>query len=397
VIREGTLAHAAGFQDRLVLFSERGIYSLRLLHREGAPPAQIDVLEEFENDPYAPPVVGARSIFFAHQRGDFCGIHESSPSEEAATVSSSDVAAHVPAYLRGSPVQLAVSTMEDVLCVLTDTQARYLYVFKFQDTAQGRVQSAWHRFDFGAAATVRGAAFIRNDLYLVIERSSEVVLERMRLRVRPKDSGANWACRLDRRVDENSGQFSKVFASGNTTITLPYKLDDGATVNVVTKSSPAIVTVSSTGSATGADARPVSTVVVAGNYESTDLYVGQTFRFEYEFTDPSLATQGTESTLTRVAGRLQLHEMAVYFFDTRTFDVVWSGRDGVDVSQSFSYNDAEVFRSPSVSGLDLQIASGVAKVSLATRSQESSIRLRSDSPLPCSFSRCDFEASATEL
>lgn len=270
-----TLLHAIPFEKSLSVFSKTTRFTVG-----GTPFTQktmeanpVEYEEVFE---FARPHAMARSIFFARPKGDYSGIKEFFPSEEGESSKSFNLTGNVSQYIRGEVVQVTGSTLEDVVAVLGDGEPRYVYLFKFHDSGQQRAQAAWHRYDFGADAKVRGVQFIGSWLYLLIERKYDVYLERMRITDKAVDPGLNWQALHDRRVTENTPGVSRSYnaIADTTTFTLPYRLDvetvDG--VRCRNRETGESLTPLSVGLASS-----VSTFTVAGDQREISFYAGQPY------------------------------------------------------------------------------------------------------------------------
>jgi hypothetical protein len=65
---------------------------------------------------------------------------------------------------------------EGLLLLLPDND-NSLYVYRWYWTGNQKDQSAWTRYDFDASYRITGFAAIRNAVYMLVESSSQYILE----------------------------------------------------------------------------------------------------------------------------------------------------------------------------------------------------------------------------
>lgn len=391
--RVGTIYHAVPHQDRLVLFSAQQQFALSSNGPFAARTVQIEPGEVFENEIGCQPVSAERSIFFGHPRGDFAGVHELFPSEEAETVKSNDVTVQVPSYLRGRLRQLAICTLEDVLIASTDTDRRFIYVFKWVENGPERLMSAWHRWDLGSPSKCLGAAFIQNNLFLLIEGSKDTTFQRMKIQSQATDIGTNWHARMDRRVNENTPGFSKAAGGGGTTvITLPYQVDSGVIPIVVNRQTGQQYVVSGQGSS---GSPPVSTVTVTTDVTTTDVWVGQPFTMRYEFSKPIIRAE----TGALGVGRMQIDDgyLAFHTAADGSFRLLVTPLNGTEAfAGSFDASKGDYFERLPGTAPNLTLYAGRKQFPTINQADSAKIVLESVGSLGCAFSKAEFEGELTE-
>ena len=213
------LKSAIPFQENLVLFSD--LQQFKLTSEQFLTPTSVivDVATNFETSTDTKPVPAGKTIFFPFQRGAFSGIREYFIDIASETNDANEVTAHVPEYIEGTVKKMAVSSNEEVLLVLSDTNRRELIVYKYYYNDKEKLQSAWSKWKFDAE--IIDVEFIGSVAFMLLRRGNgsndPVYLEKLNLSV---DSATNVlddkiGVRLDRRV--------KLEWSGSGSIpTVPY-------------------------------------------------------------------------------------------------------------------------------------------------------------------------------
>lgn len=384
-----SLLHAAvPLDERLVLFSERTQFVLRADSILTPRTVTIKPALEYENLNTVRPVPTARGIFFAHRRGSFTGMRDLFPVDNVDKLDAEVITAHVPKYIAGTAVELATSSLEDMLFVLGDEDPSVLFAYKHFWQGQNQVQSAWGRYRFGSGASVRGMGFIENDLYLVIQRTAGLFIERMTIAPGQADDNASYVTYLDRRIDDTQ-LVSRVYSivTDATTLTLPYALEAGETTQVVTRCTApdnggAILQVISSGG---------STIVVSGDHHADALWIGQRYTKRYEFSKPALRQptnmQGAQTLVA--TGRYQLLWGTVVYSLTGFFQVEVTplNRD------TYVYPFGRILGSGNNLIGQVAFESGVFRFPILCKSDETTIVVTNNSPLPSNLQAAEWEAN----
>jgi len=219
------LKSAIPFQENLVLFSD--LQQFKLTSDSFLTPTSVvvDVATNFETSTDTKPVPAGKTIFFPFQRGSYSGIREYFIDVASETNDANEVTAHVPEYIEGTVKKMAVSTNEEVLLILSDTDRRELIVYKYYYNDKEKLQSAWSKWKFDAE--IIDVEFIGSIAFILFRRGNgsndPVYLEKLNLSV---DSATavlddKIGVRLDRRVKlEWDG------VSVGTIPTVPYSDED---------------------------------------------------------------------------------------------------------------------------------------------------------------------------
>lgn len=203
------LKSAIPFQENLVLFSD--LQQFKLTSDSFLTPTSVvvDVATNFETSTDTKPVPAGKTIFFPFQRGAYSGIREYFIDVASETNDANEVTAHVPEYIEGTVKKMAVSSNEEVLLILSDTDRRELIVYKYYYNDKEKLQSAWSKWKFDAE--IIDVEFIGSVAFILFRRgdgtNDPVYLEKLNLSV---DSATTVlddkiGVRLDRRVKLSTG------------------------------------------------------------------------------------------------------------------------------------------------------------------------------------------------
>ena len=136
------------------------------------------------------------------------------------------------------------------------------------------------------------------------------------------DPGASYMTHLDSKLNESSTGVSVSYSAGtgNTTITIPYTIDN--TMQVVTRFVSGDSTIA--GQVLNITSQTGTSIVIAGDYSSTKFFIGE--QYAYTFSKQYLKR---ENNVAITEGRTQIRNFAVNYNDTGFFtvDVTPENRD----------------------------------------------------------------------
>ncbi len=168
-------------------------------------------------------VVG-NQLHFASEPDDYAVIRAVSFSEDGRSQGDVDITAHVPSYIpAGVRLMVPTDTLR-MIFVRTAGDPNALYAYNYLIQGADIVQSAWNRWELPEDFEVLWHGIIDNVLHLFGNHGSQAMFLRIPLNAELKDPGGQYRTRYDLRADES--QVSMVFATGHTTITLPYNISD---------------------------------------------------------------------------------------------------------------------------------------------------------------------------
>lgn len=381
------LKHAVAFDEKLLLFSDQTQFILSGGNSLTPNNISVTVTTEYENTSTVKPVGSGSNVFFAFDKGQFTGVREMYVEADGETNTGEDITANVPKYIPSSLFKMANASNENIL-VLLSSKANYLnhlYVYQWFVSNGRRLQSAFHRWTIGDAndTTILNVDFIGTDLYLVVDRSDGLYLEKIDCAPASVDEDATYLTHLDRKLDNTEVSESYNAGTNQTTITLPYAIDN--TMKLVgkpggsNKAGRDITLVSQTG----------TDLVVSGDITSFDYFVGEQYIFEYTFSQQYLALGQSSATGSRTRvreGRLQIRNWTVSYNDTGFFQtsVTPVGRD-----ESTTTFTGTVLGTGLTGTVNLE--DGDFTFAVQSRNENLTIKLTNNSHLPSNFVNAEWE------
>jgi hypothetical protein len=395
------LISSLAFANVLLLFSRHGQFRLDSGTSAGLAltpkTAVVTPITTFELTDKVDPVGVGRTIYFAVPKGDFTGLREFFlPDASGPVPISEETTASVPRFVPQNLCTLIATTSEEsVIAISKDEPKRvYLYKFFFQDDT--KLQSAWSYWEVKGAKSILGAGLIDSDLYLVVEYSDGVYLEKAILRPENVDSGTSIEILLDRKTTEASCSVALTTPSGldvQSTITLPYPIASGSSMVVVGRYfvgntiqyGQVLVPISQTlAGGTGGN----GTLVVRGDLTSAKFYVGELYDMLYEFSTQYLKEQPPGGGIAVVGGpKLQLRTWTMIFDQSSHFEVKVTPKG----RQTYTYPYNGITPGDGYPLGEPAIETGKFRVPVMTENINAKIQLASSSALPCRLQSAEWE------
>ncbi len=419
-----TLRHALPFKGNLLLFGDNTQFMLGS-GNAGLTPRSVSMsqVSNYECDPDCSPQIGGSSVFFSYRRGSYGGVQELVIQDpEVRSVAAYDLTDSIPSYIE-NPVRHLVSMPQENLVVGLPIKAsgttamKDLYLYKYLDRGDERVQSAWFKFSlpfFGVDGTdtqqIMGIHAIENTLYVVsrfmdddtgansltslhkIEFSTEGLTDLFSL---PPliDNCVSYLGTKETATGDDDVQ--AVFSGGSTTFTLPYGSEgkDETDFKIISKfqtGDDGGVELAITGGNFRTD---YTTLIVAGDHTGDHVWIGNTYTMTYQYASPIFkgpSAGGGSSLVT--SGRYQIHSADIVFHETHAFDVAVV----VDGRGSYSYDYAADTSQVNVTTEGGQgFGDGHLRIPIHAKNDTYSLTITSDSSYPVKLLSTEFEAQYT--
>tara|TARA_R110001606_G_scaffold195006_1_gene342683 strand:- start:6 stop:2963 length:2958 start_codon:yes stop_codon:yes gene_type:complete len=372
--RVTNLKSAKGFQENLILFSENGQFVLKGGAVLTPKTVSITPITNFSFEDQVDPLPLGSYIYFPFTRGAFTGMREFTVNASTDNYDSTEVTEHVPAYIPKNIIDMAGTTSEDMIVLLSGDEKGSLYVYNYFWNNNQKVLSAWSKFTF--TGEIRGIEFIESTLYAVITNNGETNLVEMPLESGLTDT-AGYVTHLDMRV-------AKTVTHGSSTITLPYTPADNS-VEVYTTDGLKLNATNSGATVTLTQA--VNDVDINGNDIDTPVFVGIPYTMKYTFSEQLFKAKSGNGTSPSNAAKLLIRNGSIYFDKTAFFKV--------KVTPKFRDTYENIF-TPDVVGSTtigtLNLDSGFYRFPVLTKAQDTTITIENGSALPSTFQSAEFES-----
>jgi hypothetical protein len=382
--------HAIPFSDRLVLFSDRVQFTLTTrqailtgLSVTMTPTSNYDTLK------ICRPAVVNDGIFFPFDRGNYSGVRQMAVNtNDSETLTAPDISAHIPKYIPGSIFEIAASSHDNVLACLATGDQGSLYIYKWYDADNDRIQSSWSKWTF-TGATIRGMVWMQSTLYVVMTRGTKLFLEKITIEPNRKDTYSKFVTALDRRSTPLSVSYNS--ATNQTAIEFQYPIQAGVTMAVVKKATvsseagymlPILQTIH--GAST-------STVYVTGNWGANDVWLGQQYTMKYRFSQPYLKQSDGTRTVSLASGRFQIRAMQLIYDNSSSFSVIVT-HDFTNTQYTYNWSGNYVGTGQAVIG-NVPVETGSYRFPVYGKNTEVLVEIQNPTHLPSNFMSAEIEAS----
>lgn len=378
------LKHAVPFNKQLLLFSEQTQFLVDQNDFLSPKSIGIKVATEFPCNIIAKPVGIGKNVYFAVDKGTNSSFREYFTDLINQANDSLDITAHIPQYIASSIYKIAVAVNEDIMVALSTVDPSTLYIYKYFFNSNEKLQSSWSKWTFGSDSTILNVDFIGSDMYMVINRSDGVFLEKATVSLGDTGPGEPYNVHLDRKVQLGSSDVS--YSSGYTSVnltTVGYTPSTGS-YQLVVRSHPTlkpgeILDVIWDG----------TNAKVNGNVTGGTYTFGRKYVFSYQLstvTVRSSTANGGQKADTE--GRLQLRKIAFNYDDAGYFKVkvTPAGRE----TYTYIFSGKVLGQSSGTIG-SYSISDGRFIVPIISQNVGTNITLENDSPLPSSFLSADWE------
>ena len=376
------LEHAIPFNKQLLIFSGQTQFVIDQNELLSPKTISVKMATEFPCSPHCKPVPVGKNVYFVAEKGDWSAVREYYADFNNLSNDSQDVTGHVSKYIPKGVFKIAVSTNEDILCLMTNKEPNVLYTYKYFWANSEKLQSSWSKWVFPAGNNIINAEFLQSELLLVVSRFDGVFLEKMNLSLGYSEPSEPYPVLLDR----------KRLVSAATTY-----LDNGKTRYpdlLGTAQGEVIMAVTATGGNKKAGVvLPVKTDAtgpyVEGDFTGTDLIVGRQYSLVYMLSPITMKTaQAGGGQKSDTEGRLQLRKIAFNYADTGFFDVLVKPYNRNTYKYRYAGktlgNETSTIGQPSFD-------TGRFLVPVMSRNIDTQITIINDSTLPCSILSADWE------
>tara|TARA_Y100000589_G_scaffold11984_1_gene9795 strand:+ start:1909 stop:4410 length:2502 start_codon:yes stop_codon:yes gene_type:complete len=365
------LKSAVGFQENLILFGERGQFVLRGGDLLTPKTVSITPVTNYETNTSTPPLELGSYIYFPFTRGSFSGVREFNINANTDTYDSVEITAHVPQYIPSNIMDMAGSTTENCICVVSESDNKSMYVYKYYWEGAQKILASWSKFTF--PFSVVGFEFIESDLYIIATKSNKTELLVMPMEEKLVDTGTSFNTYLDLRQQAT-------IANGQITLSFTPESDDE--IQVYTREA---------GSTKAGALIPCTvngtTVTVDASHNNTPVWVGVKYTMSYTFSEQMFKQRANQRKSPSGYQRHFLKGGTLFFDDTASFKVEVTPKARQTYNNVFSSN---IVGSTVVGTLPIE--SGSFSFPIMSSAKDTTIKIVNDSALPGNFQSAEFES-----
>ena len=397
-----SLKAAKGFQENLVLFAENGQFILKGGDVLTPKTVSITPITNFNVEGQVDPLPLGSYIYFPFTRGTYTGLREFTLNASTDVYDSVEVTEHVPAYIPDNIIDIAGTTTEDTIMLLSGEETDALYIYHYFWNNNQKVLSSWSKFTFDD--DIRGIEFINSTLYMVTVDDHnnthllELPMEADAAEVDYNGNAAPFRTLVDKRVRAkiDIGNAAVEFEQSNGTYSsanadLPYTYYNGSPPSGGATLSE--VFVDSDGNEYALKYQDIGSggqvLLSNGNATSTSYgYVGLPYTMKYKFSTQIFKASSGNSASPTAASSMQVRNGVLFFDDTHTFDVKVTPDGRSEVTETFSADDR-----PEAETLgNRKFAEGNFRFPVHSKAKNVEIVVENDSPFDSKFSSAEFES-----
>ena len=381
--RVATWDYAVPARGQVLLFSPVGNLVSALLGGNddsiSVKNARIQVLGTYAHSDLRPQTLG-NDVYYTLDKGGSSAVSQLK-EVEVEVWNMDEVSAHVPGYIPVGLTRATTSDPEQIMTYLSDDEPNTIYVYVAETLGGQALTSSWSRWSFATGDVILAAEWVESIMYVTIERSDGVHLEKMDFGKLDEELGAG-VNPMGHRVHLDS--LTRVTGVYNvqhdyTLFTLPYTVDDGVYQ---------VIRGQEWGNDRGlnltVDQSASTFITVGGDYSAFPVFIGREYLSLYQM---STIVKRNADGFGELAGRLQLRKGRVAYADTGAFDVVLSSTEDDEVS-TVAFDPAIV--GGSLLGA-IELSSGTFPFHIGGKNTDVEITFQSSSFLPFKLSSVNWE------
>jgi len=369
--RVTNLSSAVGFQENLILFGERGQFVLRGGDLLTPKTVSVTPITNYDNDTSTTPLELGSYLYFPFTRGSFTGLREFTVNASTDNYDSAEVTAHVPQYIPSSVLDMAGSTAENLICIVSSSDTKAIYTYKYYWEGNQKVLSSWSKFTF--PFDIRGIEFVDSDLYIVAVKNGKTELLKMPMEEQLVDDNTTFNTYLDLRQSAtvSNGTINLSFTPESSDVIQVYTRESGST------KAGALIPSTVNG----------STVTVSTDHNNKPVWVGIKYTMSYTFSEQLFKQRANRTTSPSGYQRHFLKGGTIFFDDSSSFKVEVTPKARQTYTNTFTSN---IVGSTTIGTLPIE--SGSFSFPIMSSAKDTTIKIVNDSALPSNFQSAEFES-----
>lgn len=379
------LQHAIAYNRDLLLLSNANQFRFSYQNFLSAKQAQVRYTTSFNVSSRIRPINMGLSVYFVDDRPDYTytKLLEYYPKENVTADDADEVTSPVPEYVPSDIIWMAGSNRADAVMLCSNNEPSSLYFYKFYWAGEEKVQTSWSKWKFNDCTKIHWGGFSGTFLYLLVQRSNGLNLERIRFDEDVFDSASNYEILVDRLTVATSKTYDPV--TDRTYIITPW-----------TTTYPTVEIVSSGDGINGyrhvVTKHAINEFSVAGDISTHTVTVGIPYTFLFEFSPVYPRQAKGRGEVVILDGRLQVRYISLEYHDTAFFQtyLVLPGRD------TFTSTFSATTVGSTISTLGQQpFASGVYRIPVMGKNTDARLWITNDAPFPSAFGSAEWQGQYT--
>lgn len=314
------------------------------------------------------PESNGRSVYYPLARGDHGALAEVVSAGDGVRFASQDITLALPDWI-GRIKRIESDPGSEAIFLCDAATPSKVYSYRYLWSGAEKAWTAWSSYTFSADVMAMGV--LGSLLYLVSNHTDGYYLETLSTVIDANDTGSTFRAAIDRRVPTGANLTVTYDGTTNrTTFTLPYQIETGDVLQVVTTDGTEFpVVAQSTGPGAAAFCR------VFGNKSAATVYCGVRYTGFFEIEQPVLHNQDGYAEMDPPSILLS---GTVHFNNSGPFTVVVTPDVGATFESQYSSSLGGAF---SFVGSYLP-TSGAHTFSVRSKEDEVKVRFTSTGPIP---------------
>lgn len=361
------LRHSLPFNEDLLLFSEKAIFTVKGGDIFSNSTVGCNLSMEYPCSRICKPVNTGATGLFVYENGNYSHVMELFITSTY-TMDAKEITEQVPSYLPKNIHKITSSTANNMACFLSyNASARNkIFVYNYYYSSESKIQSAWSEWQFKNAEII-SAEFDENLLYLVVNYSDGIYLEKMNFSAKLKEANLNYLFYLDRKIYYNN----LTPTDGEIEITLPYTPDEDTFKVLNKKGFPIDYTLDD------------NVLTITTTETSLDIIVGHVFESKWRLS-PIYVRHQTTNGIKVKEGILMLRDINLAYSDTGYFRIIVTPKYSTNITSTFEFT-GKILGTTSATMGQINVSSGTFLLPVIARNEEITIDVINDSYKPSCF------------
>jgi hypothetical protein len=319
--RVSILKYAVPFSEQLLLWSDQAQFVMASQGILSPKTVELNLTTEFDVQDSARPYGIGRGVYFSAPRAAYTSLKRYYAVQDVSDVKNAeDVSAHVPSYIENGVFNLHGSGTENYVTILSAGDQQKVYIYKFLFIDEKIVQQAWSYWEFGVVNRILACASIGSYMYLMVDRSEGIVMERIEFTAFTKDFVREpYRTYMDGKVEVLCSVYNEDLNRSSMSITAIWGGLPHNSTSVYTVDTQGVIE-EHTAPVAGWASDPY--LYLTGDRRGQWFIVGRQYTFQYEFSKfliKQTADDGT--TATEDIGRLQLRRAWLNYEKSGAFEI----------------------------------------------------------------------------
>lgn len=388
------LKNAVGFQENLIVFSEKGQFVMKGGDILTSKTVSVTPVTNFENDSSINPIALGSYIYFPVKRDKFYGFQEFTVNASTDVYDSNEITEHVPKYIPNNIVEMVGSSTENAIAVVskgnTGEELSNIYVYRYFFSNNKKLLSSW--FKFSVYGTIRGIGFMGSDLNIIIHQPTLQINY-----VSQTSFNQSYALKLpfSSVSKAQEGTFNhltnldfreKLIVNNSQTVDLDFKRFPSTTVCYKDDGSIIPITISNTVTHLSPFSLSKTTITFDDGAQTGTFYIGVPFDFKYTFSELVFKDSKGQGGTPTNSSRYMLKNGTIFFDNTHTFQTKVTPKNRNAQLDTFSANTV----GDTITG-QLDVSDGGFRFPIFANSDDTTISIIDSTPFSININSAEFE------